>query len=315
MHCLLHGGVVYTVHIYLPIAEVSVPMESVVLLGVFVGFVSGVFGVGGGFLTTPLLIFMGIPPPVAVGTQSCQLVASGISGVMGFWRKGNVDFLIGTVMLIGGFIGSVAGIFFFRMVQYFGQIDLVISLLYIVLLGSIGLMMLFEGFFTMFKSKSVRSEFNRLKSPSLIARLPYKVRFARSRLYISVFVPGGIGFVSGFLVSTMGVGGGFLLVPAMIYILGMPTLLVAGTSLFQIVFTSAFAAMMHAVVNNSVDILLASFLIAGGVVGVQIGVLASRKITGARARVILALLVLGVCVKLGIQLFLVPESLFVIVVK
>ncbi|MCL4679446.1 MAG: sulfite exporter TauE/SafE family protein [Alphaproteobacteria bacterium] len=301
--------------IYLPIAEMSVPIELIVILGTFVGFVSGVFGVGGGFLTTPLLIFMGIPAPVAVGTQSCQLVASGISGVMGYWRRGNVDFLIGTVMLVGGMLGSVVGIFFFSLFRYMGQIDLMISLLYIILLGSIGLMMLFEGFFTMMKKKTVRSEFNRLKSPPLIARLPYKMRFARSKLYISALVPGGIGFFSGFLVSTMGVGGGFLLVPAMIYILGMPTLLVAGTSLYQIIFTSAFAALMHASISQTVDVILAFWLIAGGVIGVQLGVLVSRRVTGARARVILALLVLGVCLQLGIQLFIEPANLFEVVIK
>ncbi len=293
----------------------SVPIELIVILGTFVGFVSGVFGVGGGFLTTPLLIFMGIPAPVAVGTQSCQLVASGISGVMGYWRRGNVDFLIGTVMLVGGMFGSVVGIFFFSLFRYMGQIDLMISLLYIILLGSIGLMMLFEGFFTMMKKKTVRSEFNRLKSPPLIARLPYKMRFARSKLYISALVPGGIGFFSGFLVSTMGVGGGFLLVPAMIYILGMPTLLVAGTSLYQIIFTSAFAALMHASISQTVDVILAFWLIAGGVIGVQLGVLVSRRVTGARARVILALLVLGVCLQLGIQLFIEPANLFEVVIK
>ncbi len=293
----------------------SVPIELIVILGTFVGFVSGVFGVGGGFLTTPLLIFMGIPAPVAVGTQSCQLVASGISGVMGYWRRGNVDFLIGTVMLVGGMLGSVVGIFFFSLFRYMGQIDLMISLLYIILLGSIGLMMLFEGFFTMMKKKTVRSEFNRLKSPPLIARLPYKMRFARSKLYISALVPGGIGFFSGFLVSTMGVGGGFLLVPAMIYILGMPTLLVAGTSLYQIIFTSAFAALMHASISQTVDVILAFWLIAGGVIGVQLGVLVSRRVTGARARVILALLVLGVCLQLGIQLFIEPANLFEVVIK
>lgn len=293
----------------------SVPIELIVMLGAFVGFVSGVFGVGGGFLTTPLLIFMGIPAPVAVGTQSCQLVASGISGVMGYWRRGNVDFLIGTVMLVGGMLGSVVGIFFFSLFRYIGQIDMLISVLYIILLGSIGLMMLFEGFFTMMKKKTVRSEFNRLKSPPLIARLPYKMRFARSKLYISALVPGGIGFFSGFLVSTMGVGGGFLLVPAMIYILGMPTLLVAGTSLYQIIFTSAFSALMHATINQTVDLILAVWLIAGGVIGVQLGVLVSRRVTGARARVILALMVLGVCMQLGIQLFIQPANLYEVVVK
>jgi uncharacterized membrane protein YfcA len=303
------------VQIYLPIAEISVPIESIVILGAFVGFISGVFGVGGGFLTTPLLIFMGIPAPIAVGTQSCQLVASGIGGVMGYWRRGNVDFLIGSVMLVGGIMGAAIGIFFFRSLQYIGQIDLVISVLYIVLLGSIGLMMLFEGFFTIIKPKSVRSEFNRLKSPPFIARLPYKMRFARSKLYISALVPGAIGFFSGFLVSVMGVGGGFFLVPAMIYILGMPTLLVAGTSLYQIIFTSAFSVMMHAIVSQTVDFILAFYLIAGGVIGVKFGVMFSRRITGARARVILALMVLAVCLQLGIQLFLQPSNLFEVVVE
>ncbi len=301
--------------VYLPIAEISIPVETIFLLGVFVGFVSGVFGVGGGFLTTPLLIFMGIPSAIAVGTQGSQLIASGVSGVMGYWRRGHVDFMVGTVMLLGGVLGSLVGIVFFQFIKYVGQIDLIISLLYIVLLGTIGIMMLFESVFTIFRKKTMKSEFNRLKSPSLIARLPYKVRFPRSKLYISAFVPGGIGFVSGFLVSTMGVGGGFLLVPAMIYILGMPPLLVAGTSLFQIIFTSAFATIMHATVSNSVDILLAVFLILGGVVGTQIGVLASKKITGAHARSILAILVLGVCSQLAMQLFLSPSETFVMVVK
>ncbi|MCB1783302.1 MAG: sulfite exporter TauE/SafE family protein [Alphaproteobacteria bacterium] len=301
--------------VYLPIAEMSIPVEMIFLLGAFVGFVSGMFGVGGGFLTTPLLIFMGIPPAVAVGTQSCQLVASGVSGVMGYWRKGSVDFMVGSVMLGGGLMGSLLGIFIFKFIRYLGQIDLIISLLYILFLGSVGLMMLFEGTFTMFKKKSMRSEFNRMKSPSLLSRLPYKMRFPRSKLYISVFVPGGIGFVGGFLVSTMGIGGGFLLVPAMIYILGMPTLLVAGTSLFQIIFTSAFAAIMHAIVNHSVDVLLAVILILGGVLGARLGVLVSRRIAGARGRVLLALLVLAVCAQLGYNLFLEPSQLYVMTIK
>lgn len=301
--------------IYLPIAEMSIPVEMIFLLGAFVGFVSGVFGVGGGFLTTPLLIFMGIPSAVAVGTQGCQLVASGVSGVTSYWRRGHVDFMVGTIMLVGGIGGSLVGIVFFQFIKYMGQMDLIISLLYIVLLGSIGIMMLFESIFTMFRKKSVKSEFNRLKAPSLISKLPYKMRFPRSKLYISALVPVGIGFVSGFLVSTMGVGGGFLLVPAMIYILGMPPLLVAGTSLFQIVFTSIFATIMHATVSNSVDILLAIFLILGGVIGAQFGVVVSKKITGARARIILALLVLGVCTQLGLQLFFHPSDLFVMVIQ
>ena len=301
--------------IYLPIAEMSIAIEVIFLLGFFVGFISGVFGVGGGFLTTPLLIFMGIPSAVAVGTQGSQLVASGLSGVMGYWRRGHVDFLVGTIMLVGGLIGTVIGVFFFQFIKFIGQIDLIISLLYILLLGSIGIMMLFESVLTKFKKQTMKSEFNRLKSRGLISKLPYKMRFPRSKLYISIFVPGGIGVVSGFLVATMGVGGGFLLVPAMIYILGMPPLLVAGTSLFQIIFTSAFATVMHATVSNSVDILLALFLILGGVIGAQVGVKMSRKVTGANARVILALLVLGVCSQLAVQLFLSPSDVFVMVEK
>ncbi len=302
-------------HVYLPIAEMSISVEYVVLLGGFVGFVSGIFGVGGGFLTTPLLIFMGVPSAIAVGTQGCQLVAAGLSGVIAYWRRSQVDFLVATIMLIGGFVGTIIGVFFFQFIKVIGQIDLVISLLYIALLGSIGVTMLLESLISSVKKKTMREEFNRMKSPSLIYKLPCKMRFPRSKLYVSAFVPAGIGMLSGFLVSTMGVGGGFLLVPAMIYILGMPPLLVAGTSLLQIIFTSAFSTIMHASVSGSVDILLAVLLIFGGVIGAQIGVRASRKITGSKARVILALLVLGVCVRLGVQLFLVPSEPFVMVEK
>ncbi len=302
-------------HVYLPIAEMSIPVESVFLLGGFVGFISGIFGVGGGFLTTPLLIFMGVPSAIAVGTQGCQLVAAGLSGVMAYWRRSQVDFLVATIMLVGGFVGTIIGVFFFQFIRMIGQIDLVIPLLYIVLLGSIGTIMLFESLISSVKKKTMREEFNRMKSPTLMCKLPYKMRFPRSKLYISALVPAGIGALSGFLVSTMGVGGGFLLVPAMIYILGMPPLLVAGTSLFQIIFISAFSTIMHASINGSVDILLAIFLILGGVIGAQIGVRASRRITGSKARVILALLVLGVCARLGIQLFLIPSEPFVMVEK
>lgn len=296
--------------VYLPIAEMTISVETIVSLGAFVGFISGVFGVGGGFLTTPLLIFLGVPPTVAVGTQGSQLIAAGISGVLSYWRRGGVDFLVGTVMLGGGLIGSVFGILFFNLIQYLGQIDLVISLLYIFLLGTIGTMMLFESLFSMTKKHSVRTEFNRLKSPSMMSKLPYKMRFPKSKLYVSIFVPGGIGFISGFLVATMGVGGGFLLIPAMIYILGMPTLLVAGTSLFQIIFTSAFSTVIHAVSNNTVDVLLAFMLIFGGVIGAQFGVVASKKVTGAKARVILAVMVLLVCGQIAVQLFVQPSSMY-----
>lgn len=302
--------------VYLPIAEISIAVEQVMALGVFVGFVSGVFGVGGGFLTTPLLIFMGIPSAVAVGTQGSQLVASGVSGVIGYWRKGNVDFLIGAVMLAGGLAGSLLGMMFFVLISYLGQVDLMVSLLYIFLLGIIGTMMLFESVLSSLRKKSVSTEFNRLKpKKGLISRLPYKMRFPRSKLYISAFVPAGIGMLSGFLVATMGVGGGFFIVPAMIYILGMPTLLVSGTSLFQIIIISAFSTVMHATVNHSVDMILAMILIFGSVIGTRLGVKASKRITGARARIILALMILGVSGQLAANLFVEPVNHYVLEVK
>ncbi len=300
--------------IYLPIAEMTVPVESILLLGTFVGFLSGLFGVGGGFLTTPFLIFMGIPPAVAVGTQSNQLVAAGVSGVLGHWRKGNVDIQMAVVMLVGGLLGSFIGVFIFKLLQFIGQIDFVISLLYVTFLGSVGALMLFESVASLFKKKTVRSEFNAQKLSPFLASLPYKMRFARSKLYISVLVPATIGFVGGILVAIMGIGGGFLLVPAMIYILGMPTLLVAGTSLFQIIFTTAFATIMHAVANHTVDLVLAVLLIVGGVIGARFGVWFSRVITGAHARIVLAILVLTVCCQLGTQLFIRPVELYSTVV-
>ncbi len=297
--------------IYLPIAEISVPAETIFLLGGMVGFLSGVFGVGGGFLTTPFLIFLGIPPAVAVGTQASQLVASGMSGTIGHFKRGNVDVKIGMVMLAGGILGSFIGIMIFRMLQYLGQIDFAVSLLYVVLLGSIGTLMLTESIFTAFiKKKTVRSQFNSQQVSPFIARLPYKMRFPRSKLYISALVPGSIGFVGGILASILGIGGGFLLVPAMIYILGMSTILAAGTSLFQIIFTTAAATIMHATMNNTVDILLAVILIVGGVIGSQFGIVFARVIKPSHARTILAILVLAVSIRLAMQLLLQPVELY-----
>lgn len=296
--------------IYLPIAEMTVPVQSVLALGLVVGFLSGVFGVGGGFLATPFLIFMGVPPAVAVGTQGAQLVAASVAGVLGHWRRGNVDFRMGGVMLAGGSLGSVAGIGIFHLLRHFGQIDLVIAILYVVLLGSIGSMMLAESMASLMKKTSSQGDAPLALSAGFLRRLPLQMRFPRSKLYISALVPAGIGFVGGLLVSIMGIGGGFLLVPAMIYILGMPTLLVAGTSLFQIMLTSALAVVMHAQMNQTVDLVLAAILILGGVVGAQMGVLVSRKIKGAQARVALATLVLIVSIQLAGQLLVRPLELY-----
>lgn len=301
-------------YIYLPVAEISIPAESVLLLGTIVGFLSGVFGVGGGFLTTPFLIFMGIPPAVAVGTQTNQLVASSVAGSIGHWRRGNVDFKIGLVMMGGGIAGSIVGIGIFSLLQWLGQVDLAISLLYILLLGGIGMMMLTETIWSVTHKKSVRQQFNTQKVSRFVASLPYKMRFPRSKLYISALVPGGIGFIGGILAAVMGIGGGFLIVPAMIYILGMSTIVAAGTSLFQIIFTTAMASLLHATINGTVDLLLALLLIIGGVIGTQFGVSVGRSIKPSHARMTLAILVLLVSLQLGWNLFSQPSELYSTVV-
>lgn len=295
--------------IYLPIAEISVPAESLALLGIAVGFLSGVFGVGGGFLATPFLLFMGIPPAVAVGTQANQLIATSVTGVLGHWRKGNVDAHLGAVMAAGGMVGTIAGIFLFKILQHFGQIDLFIAACYVLLLGSIGVMMLIESVAAMLNRNKV-TDVQALAQREFFRNLPYKMRFAKSRLYVSALLPMGIGFLGGILVSILGIGGGFIIVPAMIYVLGMPTLLVAGTSLFQIIFISAFACILHAVTNHTVDIMLALIMMAGGVIGAQAGVRVARHIKGASARVVLALIIIGVCGRMLMELFMQPSDIF-----
>ena len=301
--------------VHLPIAEMSISAEVIFLVSAFVGFLSGVFGIGGGFLTTPFLIFSGIPPGIAVGTQASQLVASSVSGAIGHWRRNNVDLKMGLVMLIGGVIGSFVGIMIFKLLELLGQVDFAISIIYVILLSSIGVMMLGESVFSkFFKKRNYRKEFNTLKISPFIASLPYKMRFPRSKLFISALVPGGIGFVGGVLASVLGIGGGFLLVPAMIYILGMPTLLVAGTSLFQIIFTTASATIMHAVFNQTVDMVLAIILILGGVIGAQVGISFARHVKPSQARLIMAAMVLIVALQLAYNLLMEPSELFSTVV-
>ncbi|HOO82618.1 MAG TPA: sulfite exporter TauE/SafE family protein [Alphaproteobacteria bacterium] len=297
--------------IYLPIAEMAVSAETVFMLSAFVGLLSGIFGVGGGFLTTPFLIFFGIPPAVSVATQASQLVASSMAGAMGHFRRGNVDIKMGLVMVSGGAVGSVVGIFIFKLLRYLGQIDFAISFLYIILLGGIGILMIMESFVSVLKKKEgVRKAFNDSKVSPWVLSLPYKMRFPRSKLFVSALVPAGIGFVGGVLASVLGIGGGFLIVPAMIYILGMPPLLVAGTSLFQVIFTTAAATIMHALMNHTVDIVLGLILILGGVVGAQFGVVLARFFKGQTARVTLAIIILSVCLKLVVDLFVMPVDLF-----
>ncbi len=302
--------------IYLPIAEMAIPAESIFFVSLFVGCLSGLFGIGGGFLTTPFMIFMGVPPAVAVGTQPCQIAANGLSGMLAHLRKGHVDVKMGAVMLLGSSVGTVIGVFVFKLLKYLGQIDFAISMLYTILLSSIGLLMLYESVSKLLRKKqSVKLEFNQFKVNDFVATLPFKMRFPKSKLYISALLPIGVGFMSGILASILGIGGGFMIVPAMIYIIGMPGIVVAGTSLFQIVFTTSFATLMHAVTNNTVDILLAVILICGGVVGAQIGAVLSRRIKTTHARVLLAVLILSVAVRLSMQVFMMPDELFSTVVR
>lgn len=298
--------------IYLPIAELSVNIFLVLGLGGLVGLLSGLFGVGGGFLMTPLLIFIGVPPTVAVGTQSVQIVASSVSGMLAHMRRNNVDFLMGGVLTAGGIIGSSVGVWLFSLLKDTGHIDLTISLGYVIFLGVVGGFMLMESLPGVLKRRPA--------SVALAARgpgrhiwmhgLPFKIRFRRSKLYISALMPAGIGFLVGLLVAMMGVGGGFLIVPAMIYLLGMPTQVVIGTSLFQITFVTAITALLQAIVNQSVDVVLALLLLVIAVVGAQIGARLSSKVKGEQLRIMLASMVLLVALSLLVGLVLPPADVF-----
>ncbi len=301
-------------YIYLPIAEMAIQAEHVLLVSMFVGFLSGALGIGGGFLTTPFLIFLGIPPSIAVGTQTAQLIASSTAGVLGHLKRGAVDTKIGYLMLVGGFIGSFLGIFLFSMFEKMGEIEYIISFLYIILLGGIGLSMLVEIIRSMFVNQNTfKKQFNASQGQAWAMWLPFKTRFPRSKLYVSSLLPFTVGLVGGVLASLLGIGGGFLLVPAMIYILGMPASLVAGTSLFQMIFTMSFAVIMHSYHSQTVDFMLAAILIVGGVIGAQIGASISRYLSGKVSRITLMLIVLSVVTKLCCDLLFEPEELYVTV--
>ena len=298
--------------IYLPIAELSVNIFLVLGMGGIVGLLSGLFGVGGGFLMTPLLIFIGVPPTVAVGTQSVQIVASSVSGMLAHMRRNNVDFLMGGVLTAGGMVGSSLGVYLFSLLKDTGHIDLTISLGYVLFLGIVGGFMLMESLPGALKRKPVSVALAQ-RGPGRhiwMHGLPLKMRFRRSKLYISALLPVGIGFVVGLLVAMMGVGGGFLIVPAMIYLLGMPTQVVIGTSLFQITFVTAVTALLQAMVNQSVDVVLALLLLVIAVVTAQIGAKLSSRIKGEHLRVMLAAMVLLVALRLAVGLVIPPDELF-----
>jgi uncharacterized protein len=296
--------------IYLPIAEMSVNLFLLLGLGGAVGFLSGVFGVGGGFLMTPLLILLGVPPAVAVGTQASQILASSFSGTIAHMRRGNVDVRMGLVLVIGGLLGSMIGIWLFALLRRLGQIDLSILLAYVLFLGTVGALMLVESVRAWLRMRARRDTFTKRHRHLWLHGLPLKVRFHKSRLYISALMPFGLGVVAGILVAIMGVGGGFLMVPAMIYLIGMPTQMVVGTSLFQISFVTAATTLLHAVNNQTVDVILALALIVGGVIGAQFGSSAGAHLRAEQLRLLLGLIVLAVCGKLGYDLIAPPEDLY-----
>ena len=276
-----------------------------------VGALSGLFGVGGGFLMTPLLIFLGIPPVVAVGSEAPHVLASSVSGVIAHWRKKNVDFKMGFFLLSGGLVGSTVGVNLFKLLKTYGQIDIVIQFLFIIFLGFIGMSMAFESAKTTIKNYRTTSAIRtKLHQHSWIHGLPFKLRFHRSKLYISAIPPILIGFFVGVLSAMMGVGGGFIMIPAMVYILGMSTNVVVGTSLFQIIFVTANSTFFQSYLNQTVDIVLSALMILGGVIGAQIGVRIGTKLKAEYLRGILAILVLLVCAKILTDLILTPSDLF-----
>jgi uncharacterized membrane protein YfcA len=298
-------------HIYLPIAEMSANVLLFLGMGCAVGFLSGMFGVGGGFLMTPLLIFSGIPSVVAVGTGAAQIVAASVSGAIAQYRRNNVDIKMGLVLLAGGVLGSVIGVKMMRILRLAGQFDLFVALAYVTFLGVIGTLMLIESLNAIQASRSGRPRaLRRPGQHNWIHKLPLKIRFHRSKLYISAIPPMMIGAFVGFLGAIMGAGGGFIMVPALIYLLRMPTNVVVGTSLFQIVFVAAVTTVMQSIENYSVDIVLALLLILSGVVGAQYGAAAGARLKGEHLRLLLAALVLLVCARIGWDLVMTPPELF-----
>lgn len=293
--------------LYLPIAGLSVNLFLILGVGGAVGFLSGLFGVGGGFLMTPLLFFLGIPPAVAVASGANQVVASSVSGMLAHWRRGNVDFRMGLILLGGGIVGSLFGMWLFDILSKLGQIDLAIRLSYVFFLGIIGMLMLAESIRS---AVGVRRVVRKRHQHYWTHGLPLKVRFPRSVLYTSVLPPLAVGFLVGVLSAVMGVGGGFILVPAMIYIVGMPTSVMIGTSLFQISVVAAVVTLLHAATNQTVDAMLALLLTIGGVVGAQLGARTSGKLKGEQLRAMLAMIVLAVAAALAYELVVQPDDLY-----
>jgi uncharacterized protein len=300
--------------IYLPIAGLSVNVLVIVGLGGLVGLLTGMVGVGGGFLTTPILIFYGIPPAVAVASATTQITGTSISGVLAHRRRKGVDLRMGAVIIVGGVLGAIAGGFVFRFLQQAGQIDTIISILYVLLLGSIGILMAKESATALdiIKPSARQAARSARRHNPLIAALPMRWRFYRSGLYISPLAPFGLGFVSGVLTALLGIGGGFIMVPAMIYLLGMSAQVVVGTSLLQILFVTAATTLVHATTTRSVDIVLAGLLLLGSVIGAQYGARLAQKMKPELLRMVLAIVVLGVALRMALQLGWRPEEIYAV---
>ena len=300
--------------IYLPIAEMSVNVFVLLAMGAAVGFLSGMFGVGGGFLITPLLIFYNIPPAIAVATGANQVIASSFSGALAHFKRGTIDFKLGTVLLIGGVFGSTLGIFVFAFLRNLGQLDLINSLMYVAFLGTVGGLMLVESVNAIRRSRGIGPQtMKKSGQHNWIHRLPLKMRFRASKLFVSVIPVLGLGAGIGLLSSIMGVGGGFIMVPALIYLLKVPTNVVVGTSLFQIIFVAAYTTIVHSSANQTVDVVLAFVLMVGGVAGAQYGAKAGQRLRGEQLRALLALLVLAVAIRLAFDLFLTPRDIYSLV--
>jgi uncharacterized membrane protein YfcA len=297
-------------HIYLPIAGQSVNALFIVLLGFGVGLLSGMFGIGGGFLTTPLLIFYGIPPTVAVASATTQITGASVSGAMVHMRRGGVDMKMAGVMIVGGLCGSVVGAALFRMLQASGQIDVVISFLYVIILGGIGALMLKDSLTALGVLGSPAAQVKPPHHNRWVASLPLRWRFYTSGLYISPIAPLAIGFLAGVMTVLLGIGGGFILVPAMIYLLGMPARVVIGTSLAMILVVSAGTTMVHSLTTRAVDIVLAGLLLVGGVIGAQYGALLTTRMKPDYLRLALAVIILLVALRMFLGLFWRPDEIF-----
>ncbi len=302
-------------YIYLPIAEQPIHSLAILGIGAFLGLIMGLVGVGGGFLLTPLMMFLGIPPPVAVASVANQLVAPSVSGVLSHWKRSNVDFKMGTVLLLGGIVGSSIGVILFNFLGKIGQLDFVIKSSYVIFLTLIGTLMFSESLRLILRSRKGKITRGKLHQHNWLHGLPFKIRFRKSKLYISILLPILIGVIVGILAALMGIGGGFIIVPAMIYLLGMPTSLVVGTSLFQIIFVAANTTILQASQNQTVDIVLATILLLGSVIGVQLGSRYTNILRGEYLRLILSSIIILVSLKLLIDLVTVPSDLFSVIIS